>query len=54
MEVSGERHAPAALPRAEPSTPWIVAGWFPAPVWMFWEGKSSWLCRDSTRGSPRS
>lgn len=35
MEVSGERHAPAALTRAWTDTPWIVPGWVPEPVWIF-------------------
>lgn len=34
-EVSAKRHAPAALPRAEPDTPRMVAGWAPEPVRMF-------------------
>jgi hypothetical protein len=43
MEVSGQLHAPAALPSAkEPLIPigW-EAGWAPKPVWMRWWKKFS-------------
>jgi hypothetical protein len=43
MEVSGQIHAPAALPPGkEPSVPIeYEVGWTPDPVWMTWGSENS-------------
>jgi hypothetical protein len=49
FEVSGQLHAPAALPpEKEPPVPIrYEVGWVPEPVWTMWRRKNSWLYRDS-------
>jgi len=38
MEMSGQLHAPAALPQGEEHLApiWWEVGWAPEPVWMLW------------------
>jgi hypothetical protein len=50
MEVSGQLHAPVALPpRKEPLVPIeYEVGWSPEPVWTIWRRENSLRYRDST------
>jgi hypothetical protein len=42
MEVSGQLHAPAALPPGKPPVPsGYEAGWAPEPVWALWSGEKA-------------
>jgi hypothetical protein len=47
--VSGQLHAPAALPPGEkPPVPiGYEVGWTPEPVWTTWRRENSWPYRDS-------
>jgi hypothetical protein len=49
VKVSGQLHAPAALPpRKEPPVPiGEEVGWTSEPVWMIWRRENSWNYRDS-------
>jgi hypothetical protein len=49
LEVSGQLHAPAALPQGkEPSVPiGQEVGWAPEPVLTTWRKENSWPYRDS-------
>jgi hypothetical protein len=49
MEVSGQLHAPAALPPGkEPHLPVEQeAGWAPEPVWATWRSENDCFHRDS-------
>jgi hypothetical protein len=49
LEVSGQLHAPAALPpRKEPPVPiGEEVGWTSEPVWKSWRRENSWPHRDS-------
>jgi hypothetical protein len=49
QEVSGQLHAPAALPpgKEPPLSIGQKAGWAPEPVWTTWRRENSWPYRDS-------
>jgi hypothetical protein len=54
MEVSGQLHAPAALPPGkDPPVPnGQKAGWAPEPFWMLWRIGKSCPCWESNPGHP--
>jgi hypothetical protein len=53
LEVSGQLHAPAALPPGKELPVPIVqeAGWTPVPVWTTWRRENFWPYRDSNSDS---
>jgi hypothetical protein len=48
MDVSGQLHAPAALPPGKVHPPPIgqEAGWAPEPVWTLWRREKSYTCQE--------